>query len=39
MSAGSLLQALVHAAGRALAALLQEIDRLPPDTLRSAPQM
>ncbi|MFP5467567.1 MAG: creatininase family protein [Gammaproteobacteria bacterium] len=27
-------QALVSAAGRALAALLQEIDRLPPDTLR-----
>ncbi|MFM8692424.1 MAG: creatininase family protein [Limnohabitans sp.] len=32
-------QALVQAAGPALAALLQENDRLPPDALRSAPQM
>ena len=29
-------QLLLRAAGRALAALLQEIDRLPPDTLRAA---
>jgi len=31
-------QALVQAAGRSLAALLAEIDRLPPDTLRGGPQ-
>ncbi|MEY2770267.1 MAG: Creatinine amidohydrolase [Pseudomonadota bacterium] len=30
-------QALIAAAGRALAQLLQEIDRLPPETLRPAP--
>ena len=31
-------QALVQAAGRSLAALLAEIDRLPPNTLRPGPQ-